>query len=116
MNPYDPEDLGQVVSFVWINAAGTTTKVLWSRASGEATPRITNAAYPLAATTQISEIARSATAAGGWLVVSETTYPYKPALGFVFKDPVSLSHTSYFLPRFGECLKVTTAGVESECS
>lgn len=117
MTPYDPDGLEQVVSLIWINGTTGVTKVLWSRANGTgASPRPVNSTYPLAATTEMNEIARSTTATGGWLVVSETSYDYTPALALAFQDVLNLSHTSYFLPRFRECLRVLTGGVTSACS
>lgn len=113
MTPYDPTGLEQVVSVIWINSTGTT-KVLWSKASGGATPRATNSTYPLAATTQMNVIARGTS--GGWLVVSESSYAYTPMLGLVFQNPLDLDHTSYFLPRFAECITVVVGGITSACS
>ncbi|MDP1729958.1 MAG: TadE/TadG family type IV pilus assembly protein [Devosia sp.] len=109
MTPYSVTGLNQVVSFVHITPDGAT-KVLWSKATPGATARATNSTYPLAATTQMNQIARATTATGGWLVVSETSYSYKPVLGVVFKSALSLGHASYFLPRFGKCLQVATGG------
>lgn len=117
MTPYDPDGLQQVVSLIWINGSTGATKVLWSRANGTgASARAVNSTYPLAATTEMNEIARSTTASGGWLVVSETSYEYTPTLALAFQDALNLGHTSYFLPRFRECLRVLTSGVTSACS
>ena len=113
MTPYDPTGLEQVVSVIWINSTGAT-KVLWSKASGGGTPRATNSTYPLAATTQMNVIARGTS--GGWLVVSEASYAYTPMLGLVFQNPLDLDHTSYFLPRFADCITVVVGGITSACS
>lgn len=113
MTPYDTSGLEQVVSLLWINSTGTT-KVLWSRATGGAAPRAANSVYPLAATTQMNIVARGTS--GGWLVVSETRYPYKPMMGLVFQNALNLDHTSFFLPRFDECITVVTGGTTSACS
>lgn len=113
MTPYDATGLQQVVSLLWINSTGTT-KVLWSKATGGATPRSTNSTYPLAATTQMNMVARGTS--GGWLVVSESLYPYKPVMGLVFQNALNLDHTSFFLPRFDECITVMVGGTTSACS
>lgn len=113
MTPYDATGLQQVVSLLWINSTGTT-KVLWSKATGGATPRATNSTYPLAATTQMNVVARGTS--GGWLVVSEALFPYKPVMGLVFQSALDLDHTSFFLPRFDECITVVTGGKTSACS
>jgi Flp pilus assembly protein TadG len=112
MTPYSTANLKQVVSFLYINTAGEAT-VLWSRATPGATPRATGSSYPLAATTQMNQIARGTT--GGYLVVSETANSYKPVLGVVFPDALNLSHASYFLPRFGKCIKVMAGAASSAC-
>ena len=96
MTPYDPAGLGQVVSLVSVDADGDTA-VLWSEASGGATARAEGASFPLAASTQMNEVSRGT----GCFVASETTYGYTPAIGVVFQGVFALSHTSYFLPRFG---------------
>ena len=44
---------------------------------------------------------------GGFFVASEATISYTPVLGLVFQNALSLSHTSYFLPRFAECIQVS---------
>lgn len=113
MTPYDATGLQQVVSLLWINSTGTT-KVLWSKATGGATPRSTNSTYPLAATTQMNMVARGTS--GGWLVVSESLYPYKPVMGLVFQNALNLDHTSFFLPRFGGCITVMVGSATSACS
>lgn len=113
MTPYDATGLEQVVSLLWINSTGTT-KVLWSKATGGAAPRSTNSTYPLAATTQMNVVARGTS--GGWLVVSESLYPYKPVMGLVFQNALNLDHTSFFLPRFGECITVMAGSTTSACS
>jgi Flp pilus assembly protein TadG len=115
MTPYSTTGLEQVVSLIHITPTGVT-KVLWSKASAGATARTTGSSYPLAATTQMNQMARATTATGGWLVASETVYPYKPVLGLVFKDALTLDHVSYFLPRYAECLKVVVGGTTSACS
>lgn len=96
MTPYDPAGLEQVVTLVSVDSEGNTA-VLWSQASGGATPRTTGASFPLAASTEMNQISRKP----GCFVAAETTYSYTPALGVVFQNPVGLDHTSYFLPRFG---------------
>lgn len=113
MRPYGTGALQQVVSLIYIDPAGAAT-VMWSRATGTgAAPRTTNSSYPLAATAQLNQMARGTT--GGYLVVAEVYNLYKPVLGLVFNEALNLSHASFFLPRFGDCLRVVTGGVTSAC-
>lgn len=102
MTPYDATGLAQVVSFVAVNASGVT-KVLWSKATGGGQARATGSSFPLDAGSQMNVIARN----GGFFVASEASISYTPVLGLVFQNALLLSHTSYFLPRFAECIQVS---------
>lgn len=99
MTPYDASGITQVVSFVSVDATGNTA-VLWSQATGGGVARTAGEAYPLDAATQMNQIART----GGYFVAAETALAYKPVLGLAFPDPLTLTHISYFLPRFGTCI------------
>lgn len=94
MLPYATTGLTQVVSVVAVSSTGVAT-VYWSRAYNGGTARVANAAFPLAATTQINQVAR-----GSYLVVAEIVYPYKPVYGVVIPNTITLSHIEYFVPRF----------------
>ncbi|MEO8757587.1 MAG: TadE/TadG family type IV pilus assembly protein [Devosia sp.] len=95
--PYSSAGVKQVVSLIFVKSDGTT-KVLWSSASGTgATARTINQPYtPLVTTSMTDQVSR-----GGCVVAAETIYPYKPLFGQVFKTPLNLSHTNYFVPRYG---------------
>ena len=96
LRPYSTANLKQVVTMLSVSSSGVT-KVIWSVANGTgATARVANDPYPLAATTQINQIARTK----GYLVVSEISYSYKPVFGLVISKPISLRHTEYYLPRY----------------
>ena len=92
--PMATTNLKQVVSFVQVNADGTT-KVLWSKGYNGGTPRVVNSSYPLAAGKMMNQVAR-----GSWVIASEVYYSYKPLLGVVFSTSLSLSHENLFLPRY----------------
>lgn len=100
MNPYDPTGIQQVVSFVKVDPGTGATEVLWSEATGGGTARAAGTSYPLAQDSQMNKIART----GQYFVAAETAFSYKPVLGLAFPSPLALSHVSYFLPRFGECI------------
>ena len=103
LTPYSTTGLEQVVSLVEVAANGTT-KVLWSRAPSGGTARVTDSAYTLPPET--NQLARDV----GCIVVSETRYSYKPVLGLVFTEALSLYNESYYLPRFAECIDPPSAG------
>lgn len=90
--PYPTAGLAQVVSFVQVAANGTTT-VLWSCAYNGGTKRTVNSAYVLPA--HMNQLAR-----GGWVVASETRYPYTPVLGMVFSENINLYQEGFYLPRY----------------
>jgi Flp pilus assembly protein TadG len=92
--PYSNVGLKQVVSVLTVSSAGAVT-VSWSRAYNGGTARAANSSYPLAATTQTNQLAR-----GGWLVVSEVTYSYKPVYGMVIPNTINMKRVEYYLPRY----------------
>jgi Flp pilus assembly protein TadG len=96
MTPFSTTGLKIVVTLIQVKADGTT-KVLWSKANASGTAKTVGNSYSgLTAASMINQVSR-----GGCIVAAETTYAYLPMLGQVFKTSVNLSHTNYFLPRFG---------------
>ena len=92
--PYSTTGLTQVVTVIEVAANGTT-KVLWSCGYNGGTKRATNSSYTLP--TNVNQLARD-----GWVVASETSYPYEPLLGIVLTETYNLNRASYYLPRFEE--------------
>lgn len=95
ITPYSTTGLKQVVTCIQVLSDGTT-KVMWSRAYNGGVARTVNATYPLSATAQMNQIGR-----GGYLIVSETSYSYRPLLGYVFKTNINLYRETFYVPRFG---------------
>lgn len=94
MYPAATTNLTQRVSFLTVSSTGVA-KVVWSYGKG-IKERDANSSFPLAATTNINQLARTK----GFLVVSEVTYPYKPMFGLIISKDVQLVHTEYYLPRY----------------
>lgn len=94
ITPYHTTGLSQVVTSVNVTAAGVAT-VLWSCGYNGGTARAVGTAYPLPATKEMNVIAR-----GGTIIAAEISYPYRPVLGIVFPDALTLTSESLFLPRF----------------
>jgi Flp pilus assembly protein TadG len=92
--PYSSTGLAQVVSVVAVAANGNTS-VVWSCGHNGGTKRTAGSSYTLP--TNVNQLAR-----GGWVVASETSYPYAPLLGIVLTETYNLSRASYYLPRFEE--------------
>jgi Flp pilus assembly protein TadG len=96
MTPYSTTGLQIVVTLVKVKADGSTV-VLWSKANSAGTAKTPGNSYAgLTASTMINQVSR-----GGCIIAAETSYSYLPILAQVFKTAVNLSHTNYFLPRFG---------------
>jgi Flp pilus assembly protein TadG len=94
--PYASAGVKQVISLIFVATDGTT-KVLWSKASGGGTVRTVGQPYtPLVTTSMTDQVAQ-----GGCIIAAEASYSYKPILGQVFTTALNLSHTNYFIPRFG---------------
>jgi Flp pilus assembly protein TadG len=87
--------LKQVVTCVQVLADGTTL-VVWSRGYNGGTPRTVNQPYPLPANEQMNKVAR-----GGYVIASETFYPFRPLLAQVFNQTYNLQHENLYMPRFG---------------
>ncbi len=114
ITPYSSSGVKIVVSLVEVKSDGTT-KVLWSKPYGGATARTVNQAYtPLSSGQMMNQVSR-----GGCVVAAETSYSYKPVLGQVFTSALNLSHTNYFLPRFGSTQPInldTTSLTATACT
>jgi Flp pilus assembly protein TadG len=98
--PYADGGLKQVVSLLKIENNGTTA-VVWSCGYNGGSKRTAGSAYTLAA--NMLAIVRPP-AGDGFVVVSETSYSYLPALGIVFTEPINLYQASYYIPRYGRAI------------
>jgi Flp pilus assembly protein TadG len=108
MTPYSTTGLKIVVTLVQVKADGTT-KVLWSKANSAGTAKTVGNSYAgLTAASMINQVSR-----GGCIVAAESSYSYLPMLAQMFKTAVNLSHTNYFLPRFGstEAMNLQTTSI-----
>lgn len=99
MFPYQTTGLKQIVTCVYIAANGTTT-VIWSRQHGGATAK-TVGSHP-ALPTAITDIARDS-----YVIMSETSFGYKPLLGLVMTSTYDLYRENFHLPRYGELISIT---------
>lgn len=102
MTPYTTTGLKQLVTCVKISADGTTATVEWSKQAGGATERAGGSTITLPL--EIRNISKNK-----YVIVSETSYSYKPLLGIVFQNAFSLYRQNFHLPRFGDQI-VWTAG------
>src|SRR5690606_4315008 len=91
--PYPTTALKQAVSFVEVASDGST-KVLWSCGYNGGTKRAADSEY---ATLPDS---MNAIARGGYVVASETWYPYKPVPGLIYSETFNLYQQAFYIPRF----------------
>ena len=99
--PYPTTGLKMVVSLIWVKSDGTS-KVIWSKSSdGSATGHAQGSSFAALYTTGTTPTQMNITAQGGCVIASEVRYPYTPLFGVVFNTTLTLSHTNYFIPRYG---------------
>lgn len=91
--PYPTTALKQAVSFVQVASDGST-KVLWSCGYNGGTKRAADSEYA-SLPDGMNTIAR-----GGYVVASETWYPYKPVLGLIYSETFNLYQQAFYIPRF----------------
>jgi Flp pilus assembly protein TadG len=98
--PYKTTGLKQVVTFLSVHATTGVATVSWSRGYNGGTKKTTGTTYALPAS--MVDISK-----GKWVVMSETSYSYKPMLGWVVKTAINLRRISYYMPRFGAAITCT---------
>ncbi len=105
MTPYPSSGVKIVVSLVFVNATTHVAKVIWSKASGTGAVALGQGTTftPLSASNSPQ---MNAVAGGGCVIASQVTYSYKPLLGVVFTQALTLSRTNYFIPRYGAALPI----------
>lgn len=92
--PYQPAPLRQVVTVLQVAANGSAT-VRWSCGFNGGTALATDSSYVLEPA--MREIGKS-----NYVVMSTSSYAYRPLLGQVITTAVGLDRTSFYLPRYGE--------------
>lgn len=116
ITPYTTTGLKQVVSFLNVATDGTAT-VAWSCGWNGGTRLPNNQTYPLKV--EMKKLVTGATAQGngnltggkeGFLIASTIEYSYKPLLGMVFPNALTLKSEALFLPRFGQTLTAPNGG------
>lgn len=99
--PYSKTGLMQAVHFLSVSSGGVAT-VSWSQAYNGGTTKTVGSTY--------SEFpqAMKDIASGQWVVMSETSYAYKPMLGWVVASAINLHRVSYYMPRSGAAITYTS--------
>jgi Flp pilus assembly protein TadG len=93
--------LGMRITAVNINAAGTTATVGWSRGQGKTAYTIgQNVTSLVPATLRVPNTS---------LIVSEVSFTYTPAVGYVITGNVPLEDTMFFVPRLSTKVQLCTS-------
>ena len=96
ISPYKVAGLEQLITCVKVDAAGTVaTIVQWSKGAGGATVKTTGSILTLPI--EITLISKNK-----YVIVSETQYSYKPLMGIVFQNALTMYRQNFHLPRFGD--------------
>jgi Flp pilus assembly protein TadG len=114
--PYDPTPLNLTITELWIDPATSNAYVQWSEplGPGRRTPG-TVVAIP---STIIAKDTAGNVVAGQYLIFSETSYLYKPTVGYVMaKAGINLKDNAYTRPRQSSCViyPTPTSGVWPAC-
>jgi Flp pilus assembly protein TadG len=111
--PYDPTLLNVTITELWIDPATSNAYVQWSQPPGKHTPG-TVLAIP---STIIAKDTAGNVVPGQYLIFSETSYLYTPAVGFVMKTAINLKDNAYTRPRQSACViyPTPTSGVWPAC-
>ena len=93
MTPYDSTPLNATVSELYIDPATLTAKVKWSKGSS---PRATDSTVSIPSALKVG---------GTYLIYSEVSYNYVPAVGYVMaKSGITLSDFTFTRPRQSLCV------------
>ncbi len=92
--PFSTTGLRQVITCVYVAANGTT-QVRWSRGYNGGVAKTAGQTFALP--TEVTTLSRNS-----YIIVSETSYSYRPMLGIVFPTAIPLYRENFHSPRFGD--------------
>jgi Flp pilus assembly protein TadG len=101
--PYNKTPLKQNVALVSVHATTGVATVVWSQGYNGGTAKTVGSTYALP--TAMVDISK-----GKSVVLSETSYSYRPLLGWVVKTAINLHRVSYFIPRESTSITYKTSG------
>jgi Flp pilus assembly protein TadG len=93
MTPYDPVPVKATITELYVEPGTKQAKVQWSKG---AAPRATNSTVAIPTALQVGDT---------YLIYSEVSYKYEPAVGYVMaKAGITLSDFTYSRPRHAKCV------------
>jgi Flp pilus assembly protein TadG len=105
MTPYSATPLRTTVTEVYIDPSSGAARAEWSKGSS---PRAVGSTVPVPANL-IARDSSNNIIANQYLIFSEASYTYTPAVGYVMRTSVALSDKSYMRPRLSTCVLYATA-------
>jgi Flp pilus assembly protein TadG len=100
MTPFSSTPLKATITEIYIDATTGVGRAQWSKGDY---PRAVGSTVPVAANL-ISRDASNNIIPGQYLIFSEISYIYTPAVGYIMQSPVTLSDTTYMRPRLSPCV------------
>jgi Flp pilus assembly protein TadG len=104
MTPYSSTPLQTTVTEVYIDPSTGVARTQWSKG---AAPRAVSSTVPVPANLIARDSSNNIIAAQ-YLIFSEASYVYTPAVGYVMRTGVTLSDKSYMRPRLSTCVLYNT--------
>lgn len=107
--PYGATPINAAITQLWINPATSKATVQWSRKNDGSTPRTAGTVVTVP-TGLIAKDSSGNTMPNQYLIFSEVSYLYTPAVGYVMnKAGVTLSEVNYTRPRQSTCVLYKTS-------
>lgn len=107
--PYGATPINASITELWINPATSKATVQWSRKNDGSTPRAAGTFVTIPAGL-IAKDASGNTVANQYLILSEVSYLYTPAVGYVMnRAGLTLSDVNFTRPRQSFCVKYNNA-------
>jgi Flp pilus assembly protein TadG len=99
VSPYAAADMSQRVTQVKVSLDGKSAIVDWSRGYKNQA-LVASLGRAVGSTVELPEPVR-AIAKDQYVIIAETSLPYTPLYGIVYKTPITLYRENFYLPRFG---------------
>jgi Flp pilus assembly protein TadG len=99
VSPFAAQNMSQRVTQVKVSLDGKSATVDWSRGYKDQV-LVTSLGRTVGSTVDLPEPVR-AIAKDQYVIIAETSLPYTPLYGIVYKQPITLYRENFYLPRFG---------------
>jgi Flp pilus assembly protein TadG len=108
MAPYAPSPVKATLSEIYVDATGTTARIVWSKSaivSGDTATQATLTNSTRVAGQDVTGLLPpNLLVRQTYLIFSEVSYLYTPTIGYVMKSAVTLKDVAYTRPRQAYCV------------